>query len=166
MEKLQEQEPRRNPAHEKKRQPRKYEDTTKQFAQAKHLEWKSRIDNEVFDFVDMRNFKPKNYVTGRWVLTIKTDKRGNFLRAKARWVLRVFQDKQKDYLQTELPASTRPGFRMSCHMAATKSSDLFHIGLKTAFFQRQSYDVNRDVVCQLPPCMWHERCPQALVEHS
>ena len=54
----------------------------KQFAEAKHLEWKSWIDNEVFDLVDMRKFKPKNYVTGRWVLAIKTDKHGNFLRAK------------------------------------------------------------------------------------
>ena len=41
----------------------------KQFAEAKHLEWKSWIDNEVFDLVDLRKFKPKNYVTGRWVLT-------------------------------------------------------------------------------------------------
>ena len=44
----------------------------KQVAEAKHIEWKSWIDNEVFDLVDMRKFKPKNYVTGRWVLTIKT----------------------------------------------------------------------------------------------
>ena len=55
-------------------------------AEAKHLEWKSWIDNEVFDLVDLRKVKPKNYVTGRGVLTIKTDKQGNFLGAKARWV--------------------------------------------------------------------------------
>ena len=48
----------------------------KQFARAKHLEWKSWIDNEVFDLVDKRTFKPENYVRGRWVLTIKTDKQG------------------------------------------------------------------------------------------
>ena len=89
----------------------------KQFARAKHLEWKSWIDNEVFDLIDMRKVKPKNYVTGRWVLTIKTDKQGNFLRAKAKWVLRGFQDKQKDYLKTDSPASTE--------MAASKSWDLF-----------------------------------------
>ena len=88
--------------HEKK-QVRGY---YKQFAEAKHLEYKSWIDSEVFDLVDLRKFKPKNYVTGRWVLTIKTDKQGNFLRAKARWVLRGFQDKQKEYLQTDSPAST------------------------------------------------------------
>ena len=40
---------------------------------------------------------------------------------------------------------------MSCQLAVSKSWDLFHLDLKTAFFQRQSYDVNRDVVCQLPP---------------
>ena len=127
----------------------------KQFATAKHLEWKSWIDNEVFDFVDVRKVKPKNYVTGRWVLTIKTDKQSNFLRAKSTWVLRGIQDKQKDYLQTDSTASTRPGFRMSCRMAASKSWDLFHIDLKTAFLQGQSYDVNRDVVCQLPPEAGH-----------
>ena len=40
-------------------------------------------------------------------------------------------------------------------MAASKSWDLFHIDLKTAFLQGQSYDVNRDVVCQLPPESGH-----------
>ena len=100
-------------------------------------------------------FKPKRYVTGRWVLTIGTDKQGNFLRAKARRVLRGFQENQKDYLQTDSRASTRPGFRMSCRMAASRSWNLFHIDLKTAFLQGQSYDVNRDVVCQLPPEAGH-----------
>ena len=104
----------------------------KQIAEAKHLEYKSWVDNEVFDFIDMRKVKPKNYVTGRWVLTIKTDKQGSFLRAKARWVLRGFQDKQKDYQQTDSPASTRPGFRMSCQMAA---GILFTLISKQSFFK-------------------------------
>ena len=123
----------------------------KQFAEAKQLEYKSWVDNDVFDLIDMRKFKPRNDVTGRWVLTIKTDKQGSFLRTKARWVLRGFQVKQKEYLQTDSPASTRPGFRMCCHMAASQGCNLFHIDLKTAFLQGQSHDVNRDVVCQLPP---------------
>ena len=103
----------------------------------------------------MGEVKPKNYVTGRWVLTINTDKQGNFLKAKARWVLRGFQDKQKDYQQTDSPASTRPGFRMSCQKPASKGSNFFLIDLKTAFLQGQSYDMNRDVVCQLPPEAGH-----------
>ena len=40
---------------------------------------------------------------------------------------------------------------MSCQMAAGKSSNILHIDLKTVFLQRQSYGVNCDVVCQLPP---------------
>ena len=40
---------------------------------------------------------------------------------------------------------------MSCQMTAIKSWNIFHIDVKTASLQRQSYDVNRDVVCQLPP---------------
>ena len=58
----------------------------KQFAEAKHLESRSWVDNKVFDLMDLRQVTPRNYVTGRWV---------------------------------------------------------------------QSYDVNRDVVCQLPPEQGH-----------
>ena len=47
---------------------------------------------------------------------------------------------------------------MSCQMAASKSWDRFHIDLKTAFLQGQSYDVNRDVVCQIPPEASHPPC--------
>ena len=36
-------------------------------------------------------------------------------------------------------------------MAASKIWNIFYIDLTTAFLQGQSYDVNRDVVCQLPP---------------
>ena len=104
-----------------------------QFAEAKHLQYRSCVDNDVFDLVDLRKVTPRNYLTGRWVLTIKTDKQGNFLKAKARWVSRVFQNKQKDYQQTDSPASTRPGFRMSCQMAASKSWSIFHIYVKTDF---------------------------------
>ena len=67
----------------------------KQFAEAKHLEYRSWVDNEVFHLIDMRKVGPRNYVTGPRVLTIKTETQGNFPRAKARWVLRGFQDKQR-----------------------------------------------------------------------
>ena len=105
----------------------------------------------MYELVDMRKQKPKNYVTGRWVLTVKTDKEGNFDKCKARWVLRGFQDKQKDDQQTDSPTSTRPGFRMTCQLAASKGWDLFHMDLKTASLQGEAYDQSRDVVCQLPP---------------
>ena len=84
------------------------------------------------------------------MLTIKTDKQGDFLKTKARLVLKGFQDKQKENQQTDSAASTRPGVRMSCQMAVSKSWNIFRVDLKTAFLQRQSYGVNRDVVCQLP----------------
>ena len=44
---------------------------------------------------------------------------------------------------------------MSGQMEAGKGWDPFHIGLKTAFLQGQSYDVNRGFVCQLPPEAGH-----------
>ena len=74
---------------------------------------KSWHENEVYELVDMRNFTPKNYVTGRWVLTAKRDGNGIFDKCKARWVLRGFQDAQHWDLQTDSPTSTRPGFRYS-----------------------------------------------------
>ena len=85
VEQPQEQEPKCGLAHEKKRQPRKYEDTT---SRAKHLEWQSWIDNEVFDLVDLKKFKPKNYVTNQLKPTSRATSTGH----KARWVLRGFQD--------------------------------------------------------------------------
>ena len=127
----------------------------KHFAEAKHLESKSWVDNEVFDLSGLRKGEPRNYVTGRWLLTIKTDRQGNFLKEEARWLLRGFQDKQKEYQQTDSLASTRPGFRMSCQVAAGKGWNIFHIDLKTAFLQGQSCGAKRDVVCQLPPEAGH-----------
>ena len=58
----------------------------KQFLDAKKAECQSWIDNEVFDLVDMRKTRVRNFVAGRWVLTVKKDKDGNFQKCKARWV--------------------------------------------------------------------------------
>ena len=121
------------------------------FIEAKSAEIKSWFDNDVFDLVDIRQFKPKNFVTGRWVLTVKRDRDGKFQKCKARWVLRGFQDRQKDAQQTDSPTSTRPGLRLLCQNAASNGWSIRHIDLKTAFLQGESYAPDRDVVCQLPP---------------
>ena len=47
-------------------------------ATLKELKVKSWFDNDVFDLVDIRKFKPKNFVTGRWMLTVKRDRDGKF----------------------------------------------------------------------------------------
>ena len=121
------------------------------FLEAKKTEMKSWVDHQVYEYIDMRKHNVKNFVTGRWVLTIKFDKDGKFSKCKARWVLRGFQDKQKDYQQTDSPTATRPGFRLTCQHAANEQLDLMHIDLKTAFLQGEAFDDSRDVVCQLPP---------------
>ena len=54
------------------------------FIEAKSAEIKSWFDNDVFDLVDIRKFKPRNFVTGRWVLTVKQDRDGKFQKRKAR----------------------------------------------------------------------------------
>ena len=123
----------------------------KQFLKAKQDEYQSWKENDVFEIIDMRKEKCPNFVTGRWVLTVKKDKEGNFQKCKARWVLRGFQDSQIWNLQTDSPTSTRPGFRLQCQAAANNDWDLTHIDLKTAFLQGEEYDSKRDVVCQLPP---------------
>ena len=99
----------------------------------------------------MRKYKVTNYITGRWVCTVKRDKDGNFQKCKARWVLRGFQDAQHWDLQTDSPTSTRPGFRLQCQAAANYNYDLSHIDLKTAFLQGETFDSTREVICQLPP---------------
>ena len=136
----------------------------KQFAEAKHQEYKSWVDNEVFDLVHLTKVKPRNHVTRIWVLSIKSDKKGNFLKAKAKWALRGFQDKQKEYPQTDSPASTRPGFRTSCQMAASKSWNIFHIDLKTAFLHGKSTSLYCRKIEET--CKWYEWCSSTLVEHS
>ena len=108
------------------------------------------MDNDVFELVDLRKVKCKNFVRGRWVLTVKRDKDGNFLKCKARWVLQGFLDKQKDDQQTDSPTASRPGFRMACQFAANGNHDLYHVDLRTAFLQGEAYDHLRDVICQLP----------------
>ena len=128
----------------------------KQFLEAKHGEIKSWTEeNDVYELVDMRKLKVQNFITGRWVLTIKRDKDGNFLKCKARWVLRGFQDAQHYDLQTDSPTSTRPGFRLQCQAAANLGYDVGHIDLKTAFLQGEAFDAHRDVICQLPPEAGH-----------
>ena len=55
---------------------------------AKRAEMKHRFESNVFDLVDIRKLKPKNknFVTGRWVLTVKRDRDGKFQTCKACWV--------------------------------------------------------------------------------
>ena len=116
---------------------------------SEHKFW---VDNDVYDIVAMSKHPPKHFVKGGWVLTMNRDKYGKSVKCKARWVLKGFQDKQKLDQQTDSPTSTRPGFRMTCQLAANKGWDLCHFDLKNcAFLQCESHDVSRTVICQLPP---------------
>ena len=123
----------------------------KQIKQAKLEEFRSFLDFTAMKFRDRRKHKIENFVTGRWVLTIKTDKDGKFKKFKARWVCRGFQDAQKWDLQTDSPTATRYGFRVASQHAASMYWDLLHIDLKTAFLQGETYDLERRVIhVQLP----------------
>ena len=122
----------------------------KQFLEAKKAERQSWFDNDVFELVDLRKIRVRNFVKGRWVLTVKKDKDGNFLKCKARWVLKGFQDKQKDSQQTDSPAASRSGLRCATQQAANLGWDLYHMDLKTAFLQGEAYDETSDIICEIP----------------
>ena len=47
-----------------------------QFQEAKQNEDKSWVDNDVCDLTDLRKHPARNFVKGRWVLTVKRDKDG------------------------------------------------------------------------------------------
>ena len=113
-------------------------------------ECQSWFDNDVFEIVDLRKIRVRNFVKGRWVLTVKKDKDGKFLKCKARWVLKGFQDKQKDSQQTDSPAASRSGFRCATPQAANFGWDLYHMDLKTAFLQGEAHDETRDIICEIP----------------
>ncbi|CAE7449626.1 RE1 [Symbiodinium natans] len=129
---------------------RKY---AKEIRAAKLDEFKSYLDNDALRFVDRRKLaKDVNFLTGRWVLTVKVDKNGFFSKFKARWVCRGFQDKNAWDQQTDSPTATRYGFRLVCQCAANNFWDLFHLDLKTAFLQGEHYNLqHRSVIVQLPP---------------
>ena len=81
----------------------------KQFLEAKKAECQSWFDNDVFEIVDLRKIRVRNFVKGRWVLTVKKDKDGKFLKCNARWVVKGFQANRK-ILNKQSPAASRSGF--------------------------------------------------------
>ena len=128
---------------------RKY---AKEIRAAKLEEFKSYLDNDAIRLTDRRKLgRDINFLTGRWVLTVKVDKNGYFSKFKARWVCRGFQDKFAWDQQTDSPTATRYGFRLVAQCAANHFWDLLHLDLKTAFLQGEHYNLSsRMVVVQLP----------------
>ena len=71
--------PKRKPAARREASAQEKRQYAKQFHQAKLDEYKSwSKENDIFELVDLRKHKVQNYITGRWVLTIKRDKNGEF----------------------------------------------------------------------------------------
>ena len=97
----------------------------KQIKQAKLEEFRSFLDFTAMKFRGRRKHKIENFVTGRWVLTIRTDKDGQFKKFKARWVCTGFQDAQKWDLQPDSPTATRYGFRVASQHAASSFWGIF-----------------------------------------
>ena len=116
----------------------------KEIKQAKLEEFRSFLNFTAMCFRDKRRQKIDNYVTGRWVLTIKVGKDGQFKKFKARWACRGFQDAQKYALQTDSPTATRYRFRVASQHAAPMCWDLLYLDLKT--LQGVTYDLDRRVI--------------------
>eukprot|EP00975_Prorocentrum_lima_P042593 8947769-Prorocentrum_lima.AAC.1 len=68
-----------------------------------------------------------NYITGRWVLTVKHDNQGNFVKRNACGPLRGLQEKQVRELQSGASTSIRPGFRLLCQRESSKPWPLMHV---------------------------------------
>ena len=86
---------------------------------AKLEEFKSYLDNDAIRLTDRGKLsRDVNFLTGRWVLTVKVDKNGYFSKFKARWVCRGFQDKFAWDQQTDSPTATRYGLRLVAQCAA------------------------------------------------
>ena len=131
--------------------PKVWKKYAKEIRQAKVEEFGSFLDFTAMTFRDKRRHKIDKYVTGRWVLTIKVDKDGQFKKFKARWVCRGLQDARKYDLQTDSPTATRYGFRVASQHAASMCWDLLHLDLKTSFLHGKTYDLDRRVIhVQLP----------------
>ena len=82
----------------------------KEIRMAKVDEFKSYLDNGALRLADKWKLsRDVNFLTGRWVLTVKVDKNGYFSKFKARWVCRGFQDKHAWEQQTDSPTATRYG---------------------------------------------------------
>ena len=124
----------------------------KEIRLAKLDEFKSYLDNGALRLADKRKLsRDIDFLTGRWVLTVKVDKNGFFSKFKARWVCRGFQDKHAWEQQTDSPTATRYGLRLVAQCAANNYWDLFHVDLKTAFLQGEHYNTeSRSVIIQLP----------------
>ena len=72
----------------------------------------------------------KKLVKGRWALTAKRDKDGQFVARKARWVLTGYQDKQKLEQHIDSPKT--------CQLATIRNWHLSYVDMKTACPQRKS----------------------------
>ena len=153
---------------------RKY---AKEIRAAKLEEFKSYLDNDAIRLTDRRRLnRDVNFLTGRWVLTVKVDKNGYFSKFKARWVCRGFQDKFAWDQQTDSPTATRYGFRLVAQCAANHfwdgSQDCFPSGgtLQSVISHGcgsiapgyRSADMDGRTVPSAS--LWSERCTSQVVE--
>ena len=53
------------------------------------------VGNEVYAWVGMRQYKPRSFAAGRWVLTATRSMHGNFGKCKTKWFLRGFLDQRR-----------------------------------------------------------------------
>ena len=110
---------------------RKY---AKEIRAAKLEEFKSYLDNDAIRLTDRRKLgRDINFLTGRWVLTVKVDKNGYFSKFKARWVCRGFQDKFAWDQQTDSPTATRYGFPFGCAVCGQSFLGPFALGSQDCF---------------------------------
>ena len=91
------------------------------------------VGNEVYAWVGMRQYKPRSFAAGRWVLTATRSMHGNVGKCKTKWFLRGFLIQRRRGVNR--PTARQPydlRSLLSCSHAANSGSSFTH------------------VVCQLP----------------
>ena len=104
----------------------------KQLLEAKPLECKSWLENEMFDLVDIRKLRKK--LGDRTRGPDHQKRRGRKLRT-----VRGFQDRQNNEQQAGSAAASKSGFRFAVQAAANNGWNIFYMHLKTAFLQVEGF---------------------------
>ena len=143
-----------DPVLEKKPQKKKVRGYHNQFAEAKHLECESWIDNEVFDLVDQEKVKPRNYVPEDVYLPSRRTNRVTSSRQRQDGCWEISKTNRININRMILLLQQDLDFGWVATWQPARVGTLFTLILRQLSFN-ESESVNRDVVCHFLPQAGH-----------
>ena len=117
------------------------------FDEAKQIELKSWVGNQVFTVVPDRG---QDCISTRWIYSIKKCKTGSV--KKARLVAKGFQDQESD-VRSDSPTCAKESLRLALTTIASSGWKVNSMDVKTAFLQGKNF---RREVYLIPPKEAHE----------